>query len=91
VQKALTPRAPKDDEPEPPRKKEKGDSEKGRAGFVKAARKIMRRVRQRQAQARAAAFLADTLDWLNLWQDNSATPHGGDFHAAPPNHLSPRL
>jgi hypothetical protein len=46
--------------------------------FRKATRQIMRRKPAPQQQppapdfARASLSLADTLDWLNLWQDNAA-------------------
>ena len=38
-----------------------------------AARATLRRAVSipREAYAAATAFLADTLDWLNLWQDNA--------------------
>ena len=37
-----------------------------RAAFRRAARMI-----PCEAYTRATAYLADTLDWLNLWQDNA--------------------
>ena len=38
-----------------------------------AARAALRRAPRlpRQAYARATAYLADTLDWLNLWEANN--------------------
>ena len=46
--------------------------------FRKATRQIMRRKPAPPPQpapdfARATLYLADTLDWLNLWQDNAAS------------------
>jgi hypothetical protein len=37
----------------------------------------------------AAVFLAETLDWLNLWHSDSFSEPDGD-QSAPPNHLPPR-
>jgi hypothetical protein len=47
------------------------------------------------AYAAAGAFLADTLDWLNLWHHYDApgsdpASRAATFHR-PSNHLSPRL
>ena len=58
-----------------------------------AAKKILRRIVGIPAADVAAAFLSDTLDWLNLW---TATRRrggevSGDYHDAGPNHLSPHL
>lgn len=57
----------KDDQPAPEVKRKRRE-ETGRA-FRMTARKLMRRTIRlpRQAFARATAYLADTLDWLNLW------------------------
>ena len=66
--KVITRRA-EDDPPPPPRRRGGGDT---RTVFPAAARKIMRRTARVPAQAYAAAsaYLADTLDWLNLWHDD---------------------
>jgi hypothetical protein len=67
-----------DDEPKPSRKS--GDTEKG---FGMAAKAIMRRVAETESYAAARGYLSDTLDWLNLWQDNAAHDHwlDDDFSA----------
>ena len=53
----------------------------------------MRRAVRMPAAVFTAAFLSDTLDWLNLWHGNEAA--GGDLAGnyldAEPNHLSPHL
>ena len=53
--------------------------------FVMAARATLRRAVSipRQAYTAATAYLADTLDWLNLWQDNADNDHwfADDFSA----------
>ena len=51
----------------PPRRR-RGETEKG---FGMVAHAIMRRVAEIPACAAARAWLSDTLDWLNLWQDNA--------------------
>jgi len=46
----------------------------------------------RPAQARAALlWLADTLDWLNLWQPGGTELTDDVSQTGPNNHLSPRL
>jgi hypothetical protein len=67
--KAIT-RREADESPAPRRRS--GETDKA---FVMAARATLRRAASipRQAYATATAFLADTLDWLNLWQDNAAS------------------
>lgn len=62
--------------------------EEARGAFKLAAANVLRRVPALPILAGVAAFLADTLDWLNLWHDNDA----GDELAAEPtaNHLSPQ-
>jgi hypothetical protein len=58
-----------DDEPPPPRRR-RGETDKG---FVLASRAALRRTVSMpcEAYAAATAYLADTIDWLNLWQDNA--------------------
>jgi hypothetical protein len=81
--------------PEPQPKPRRRRREESGAAFRAAAKKILRRtVRLPAAAFTAAAFLSDTLDWLNLWHGNEAA--GGDeladdCHDAGPNHLSPHL
>ena len=66
--KAITRR--EEDESPPPRRRS-GETDKA---FIMAARATLRRAVAIpiDAYAAATAFLADTLDWLNLWQDNAA-------------------
>ena len=51
------------------------------------------RMRTRPAPIYAPAFLwlADTLDWLNLWNHAAADDFSEDYQATGSNHLSPRL
>jgi len=98
--KALTQPA---DAPEPEKEKhkerERGDT--GTAAFRKAskpitqkpAKKITQRRKRPKSYRRAERYLANTLDWLNLWHDNTAGSElGGDHHyTQPTNYLSPRL
>jgi hypothetical protein len=77
--------------PEPQPKPRRRRREETGAAFRTAAKKILRRTVRLPAAA-AAAFLSDTLDWLNLWHGNEAA--GGDLasdYEAGPNHLSPHL
>jgi len=67
--KAVTRRA---EEPAPePRRRRSGETGKA---FASAAKSALRRAVRIPANAcaTAAVYLADTLDWLNLWQDNAA-------------------
>ena len=59
--------------------------------FTKA-KSILRRMPQFPAQAYAAAtaYLSDTLDWLNLWHQNSDAG-SEQCEAAPKDHLYPHL
>jgi hypothetical protein len=88
VGKAIARRA--EDDPPPPRRRGGGDT---RTLFPAAARKIMRRTARvpGQAYAAASAYLADTLDWLNLWGDelDSDAELKGDIDAK--KHLSPHV
>lgn len=87
--KALTPKAPA---PEPePRARRKGDEDTGRA-FRMTARQIMRRAARipAEAYAKATAYLADTLDWLNQWH-HTADDFTEDVQPAPTDYLYPHL
>jgi len=78
--------------PEPQPKPRRRRREETGAAFRTAAQKILRRTVRMPAAVFAAAFLSDTLDWLNLWHGNEAA--GGDLagdYEAGPNHLSPHL
>lgn len=64
-----------------------------RAWFGKMARQAVRRVPAPppEAYAEAVAYLADTLDWLRLWEDEAAADaatYEGEFDAVS-EHLSP--
>lgn len=64
--------------PVPSRRKRSGKDEgtrRFRRMFRKAARRFTRRRAQEPTPAtvRATLYLADTLDWLTLWQDNAAS------------------
>lgn len=75
-----------------PRRRRTEDT--GRAAFKLAAGKIMRRaVRLPAAAYAAAAFLSDTLDWLNPWHNeaDSADELQEDFHTTETNALFPHL
>ena len=65
--KAIT-RRDADESPAPRRRS--GETDKA---FVMAARATLRRAVSipREAYAAATAYLSDTLDWLNLWHDNT--------------------
>jgi hypothetical protein len=62
-----------DDEPQPARRR-RGETDKG---FAAACRSILRRAARSEVSAvsDAALYLSDTLDWLNLWQDNAGNDH----------------
>jgi hypothetical protein len=68
--KAIT--RPKEEEPKPQTRRRRGDSDRA---LRMTARATLRRVPPLppQAFATATAFLADTLDWLNLWHDADAS------------------
>jgi hypothetical protein len=94
-----------DDEPKPePRRKRGGDTDKAfglawRAVLRRAVTKSRAVAQSRAANAahdrtagayvRATMYLADTLDWLNLWQDNAVDEHGpdDDFSAKQDRHF----
>ena len=84
IKNALT----RNDEPVP-KVKRKRREETGRA-FRITARKLLRRVERipTEAYARATAYMADTLDWLNQWHhhDEHLTE---DLKPAANDHLYP--
>ena len=77
------------DEPAPEVKRKRRD-ETAR-GFRMTARKLVRRAVRLPARAHAKAigYLADTLDWLNLWHHHD--PIAQDVEPAPDEHLYPHL
>jgi hypothetical protein len=87
--KAIT-RRDEDESPRPRRRS--GETDKA---FIMAARATFRRAVAIpiEAYAAATAFLADTLDWLNLWQDNAESADQLDNETNNPdtNHTSLHL
>jgi hypothetical protein len=73
-----------------PRRRRRGDARGDAHGMFRAAAKItIRQAVEFLTAGRAGAFLSDTLDWLNLW-DNAS--HANDDLPYSDNvHLSPRL
>ena len=69
-----------------PRRRRRGDA---RDAFRAAASMTIRQAAE-LAFARAGSFLSDTLDWLNLW-DNNAGQMNDELHHSPDTHLSLRL
>jgi len=64
----------------------------GRGRTFRRATAITRRAAWLPEEAHAAAvFLADTLDWLNLWHDDAGETPGEGLPAPAVNDLSPRL
>ena len=86
--KAITRRA--EDDPPPPHRRGGRDT---RTLFPAAARQIMRRTARVPAQAYAAAsaYLADTLDWLNLWADEFDSGAELKDGVDAKKHLSPHI
>jgi hypothetical protein len=85
---AMTPRVPT-----PSRQRQRTEDE-GRAAFGIAARNIMRRAVRLPAEtyAAATAYLSDTLDWLNLWQEQPLHDDpAADKTAAQGQYLYPHL
>jgi hypothetical protein len=77
------------DEPAPEVKRKRRD-ETTRAFRMTAGKLVRRAVRlPAKAYAKATAYLADTLDWLNLWYDHDHIPQ--DVEPAPTEHLYPHL
>jgi len=89
IAKAITQR----DDPAPQPKKSRrrrGGEDTGR-DYRKAARTVLGRAPGHDLYARAAGFLSDTLDWLNLWHhgDPAGGELAGDCHdSGPDNHLA---
>jgi hypothetical protein len=89
---AKTALRPIEEEPAPPRRRS-GETDK--KAFRLAAKTVLRRVVQIPADAYAATtlYLAETLDWLNLWEANSLHD-GGDLDSdnnTKQNYSSPHL
>lgn len=84
--KAVTGRA--DDAPRPKtRRRKKGEDT--RDAFPAAARLMAGHHARRQHANAASTFLSETLDWLNLWNHNTAaTGSPGSDSNTPSNHLS---
>ena len=80
-------------DPQPPARRRDGE-DTGRAAFTMAAGKLLRRAVRIPAEAYATAttYLADTLDWLNLWhhETDSGDEFNEDQHSTP-IHLYPHL
>jgi hypothetical protein len=84
--KAITRRT--EDEPRPQTRRRRGESDRA---FRMTARAALRRVARPQAFASATAYLADTLDWLNLWANGNDDSELCDNSDAIRNDLSLRL
>src|SRR4051794_37686674 len=67
-----------------PRRRRRGDA---RGVFRAAAAVTIRQAVELAAFVRAGSFLSDTLDWLNLW-DNNAGQMNDELHHSPDTHLS---
>jgi hypothetical protein len=77
------------EEPAPDVKRKRRD-ETTRAFHMTARNLVRRTVRlPAKAYAKATAYLADTLDWLNLWHHHD--PLAQDVQPAPTEHLYPHL
>jgi MobA/VirD2-like, nuclease domain len=70
-----------------PRRRRRGEM---RGTFRVAAVMTIRQAIELVSFARAGSFLSDTLDWLNLWNDNAAQTEN-DFHSSEETHLSLHL
>jgi hypothetical protein len=87
VIKAITRRA--NDDPAPARRRPRGGT--GRA-FCRVAKAALRRIPWFLPEAFATpTFLADTIDWLNYWQNDAGSSDSCDNLDANRNDLSPRL
>ena len=77
--------------PAPPLRRRR--REETRRSFTPSATSIMRRTVRIPAAAYAAAYLWDTLDWLNPWHQDvsSAGEMDDDCQPADQNHLSLHL
>jgi hypothetical protein len=71
----------------PKPRRRRGDA---RDVFRAAASMTIRQAVELMAFVRAGSFLSDTLDWLNLW-DNNAGQMNDELHHSPDIHLSLRL
>jgi hypothetical protein len=77
-------------EPAAPKPRRRGDARGDACGMFRAAAKItLRQAVEFLTAGRAGAFLSDTLDWLNLW--DNASHANDDLHYSDNAHLSPRL
>jgi hypothetical protein len=73
-----------------PRRRRRGDARGDACGMFRAAAKItLRQAIEFLTAGGAGAFLLDTLDWLNLW-DNAGQAND-DLPYSDNAHLSPRL
>jgi hypothetical protein len=81
------------DAPEPQqRKRDSGEKDKGAPPFQPAAKPLTHRTARRLwRQRRALRYLADTLDWLNLWQEPDAGQQIGAEPTTNYNYPSPNL
>lgn len=76
------------DAPIPKKSGRRRGGETRRGQFVRTATSI---ARPAEAGASAVLWLADTLDWLNLWQPGGTELTDDRSQTAPNNDLSPRL
>ena len=82
--------ARRDPEQQPKRRRRRGGEDTSRAFTM--AKKILRPVFRYPAAQKALAFLADTLDWLHLWQHDADSNLTEEIHHHPEqNHLFPHL
>jgi hypothetical protein len=78
------------DAPAPKKASRRRSGEDGARLFKKAATRVTRQALRSVVRAFGAPpWLADTLDWLDLWQQNE--PAVDPPQEAPHNHLSPEL
>jgi hypothetical protein len=76
--------------PTPKKSSRRRGGDDTRRHFNRAANKTTRR-RTRQAAISAMLWLADTLDWLDLWHPAAESGSELTGDTSGPNHLSPRL
>jgi hypothetical protein len=87
--KALTQRDPA---PTPAKKSGRRRNGETRGPHFRRAANRLTRMRTRPAFAPAMLWLAETLDWLDLWHPGAGDELTGERDAdRPNNHLSPRL
>lgn len=77
--------------PQPKAKRRSGGDARGAFGMAAKPTLCRAATGQKQSYAAAAAFLSDTLDWLNLWQDNLDYGNELDVSNTEQNYLSPHL